>query len=444
MERGYLVHSRARNHCVGGFRGEVGAASLPQRLGVAVVNIIDPIYGRFETPKFLDPLVMAPEVRRLQEVRLINAPSPSLPALSDVRRFSHTLGVLFLALQNPHIGLTRHEVRALLASVLIHDAATPPFAHLLEYYLRDFFGWDHESAIRGLLTGHQTVENSAFQILPGEQIRFQKLCSRADIEFGLVLEIVGKTHRSSRLLFGVLDLDNLDNIARMAWAMGMQPNTNAFVTIARALSVDLDGGVLLSTANREQVGEWAALRRRVYEILVFDEPTVAAQAVLTKAIRRRFSQVSLDDITWLVRDKELVEYLSTEPETKQLMLKQFNSELPRQLLCLPVPGTLNSLGFSNRDEIIELIEKIAGEVVPDPTGYAFIDNGAFSKRLQFRDPASGEAWEHGEDSRSIVLYCFARVSESTARGVSEWLLHSVRAAIPGQTHDDAARRLSAS
>jgi HD superfamily phosphohydrolase len=145
--------------------------------------IHDPLYGAFEVPRFLDRLILAPEVRRLMGVRLLNAPSPSLPTLSEVRRFSHTLGVLRLALLNPHIGLTRDEVRALTATILIHDAATPPFAHLLEYYLKDRAGWDHESALPDLLTGHNLVGNTAHQILPGEQLKYKRLCDASKIDF---------------------------------------------------------------------------------------------------------------------------------------------------------------------------------------------------------------------------------------------------------------------
>src|SRR3569623_1384481 len=102
--------------------------------------IHDPLYGSFQVPAFLDSLIVAPEVRRLMNIRLLTAPSPSLPTLSEIRRFSHTLGVLRLSLINPHVGLTKEEVRALSAAFLILDAATPPFAHLVEYYLRDRSG----------------------------------------------------------------------------------------------------------------------------------------------------------------------------------------------------------------------------------------------------------------------------------------------------------------
>lgn len=395
----------------------------------------DAIYGRFEIPQFLGQLVVSPEVRRLADVRLINAPSPSLPALSEVRRFSHTLGVLYLALQNPHIGLTKEEVRALLAAVLIHDAATPPFAHLLEYYLGEAHGWHHEAAINDLITGHHSLENSALQILPGEQIKYQALCKRANVDFDLVLEIVRKEHPASRLLFGTLDFDNLDNILRMAWALGLDVDVATFVNLARELRVDIHGQLTLQTSLRNGVKEWAAIRKDVYDILVFDEALVASQAVLTRAIRTQFQDRHLEDIAVLLREQDFVEALSRDRTTKELMLRHFKTGLPKQVFMLQVPGTLTDLGFASRDEAIARIEQVGSGLLSDPFGYVFIDRGTFSKRLSFRDPDSGETWNEGDLSESVVFYCFARQSERISSAQLRDVNAALSSALTERIHD---------
>ena len=111
------------------------------------MQICDALYGRFGLPAFLDRLVLAPEFRRLSEVRLLNINSASLASLADVSRYSHTLGVLRLALLNPLIGLGAKELKAFLASIVVHDAGTPAFAHLFEYFLSERYGWDHELVV---------------------------------------------------------------------------------------------------------------------------------------------------------------------------------------------------------------------------------------------------------------------------------------------------------
>jgi HD superfamily phosphohydrolase len=114
--------------------------------------VYDALYGRFELPSFLTPLLTAPEFRRLAEVRLININSPALSALAEVRRYSHTLGVLRLAMENQFLNFGEDEHRALLASIIVHDAGTPAFAHLFEYQLAEQFRWNHETAVPAILT----------------------------------------------------------------------------------------------------------------------------------------------------------------------------------------------------------------------------------------------------------------------------------------------------
>ncbi len=102
--------------------------------------IVDPIYGRFSLREQVKTLCMTPEVRRLSQIRLLNTLSPTLATLGEIRRYSHTLGVLFLASQSKFLGdVTVREAFA--ASVLLHDIGTPPFGHLFEYHLRERLSW---------------------------------------------------------------------------------------------------------------------------------------------------------------------------------------------------------------------------------------------------------------------------------------------------------------
>ncbi|AWL99260.2 hypothetical protein [Bradyrhizobium amphicarpaeae] len=304
---------------------------------------------------------------------------------------------------------------------MIHDAATPPFAHLLEYYLKDRAGWDHEAALPDLLTGHNLFGNIAHQILPGEELRFKRLCSASKIDFELVLQIVRKEHPSSALLFGALDFDNLDNVLRMAWALGLSTQSASFLQIAREIGVSIDGKMLLSERNASSVEAWAETRRRVYDILVFDSITVATQAVLTKAISLLFNESAVSEIHWANRDQDFLDLLTRAPKTKDLMLRHFHQSLPSQVFALQVPGSLASLGFSSRDAAISLVEKLAQDEfgIKKPFGYAFVDKSAFSKKLEFTDPATRHRWNFGAASQSIVFYCFANEAERPPQPIQE-------------------------
>lgn len=395
--------------------------------------IYDPIYGRFETPPFLDEILSSPEVRRLSEIRLLNASTPSLATLGEIRRYSHTLGVVYLCLQNPHFGLSESEVKALLASVLVHDAGTPPFAHLLEYYLDDKFMWSHEGILPALLTGNAAPENAAHQVYRGIQICFRKLCERANIDFGLVLKIVKKEEPISKLIFGSLDFDNLDNVIRMAWALGLSPQRENVLLLASKLSVRSDGMVLLERRFSEAVEWWAKLRRQVYSIIVFDEPTSAAQAVLSRAIRIAIHKDTLQKEDWSRFDEDLIRFLSGKnPEAKDLLRSRYLGQLPECLFVAHAKGKLSDFRFSTRDQAAQKVEEFGKKAFGiDCLGFVFVDRGAFEKRLEFADPRTNESWVIGKKSESVVFYCFekttARLGKFDVASVAENFLKEIGA-----------------
>ncbi|MGO7770785.1 hypothetical protein ACC736_38555, partial [Rhizobium ruizarguesonis] len=50
--------------------------------------------------------------------------------------------------------------------------------------------------------------------------QLHKLCKAARIDYEIVIDILQGTHPSSRLIFGSVDFDNIDKVARMNWMMG--------------------------------------------------------------------------------------------------------------------------------------------------------------------------------------------------------------------------------
>lgn len=364
----------------------------------------DTIYGEFRLPSFLEPLIYAPEFQRLKSVRLLNIDSPTVAALSDVSRHSHTLGTLYLASQAGLLGHSREEVKALLAALIFHDVGTPPFGHLVEYQLRDRFGFSHEKILAKYIDGTHHPDTTSHQVGKGGRIRFAELCSKAGIDVGIVRSILTLEHPFSRLIFGDLDFDNLDNVARMAWFLGLRPDASQFIGLARELNVRFDGSVLLPKSAAENVKAWAACRRRSYDVLVFDSAAVARQAVVSEAIGicLREGTISADDWSWV--DDELLDHLGASPAAKTLLRRYYYNMPPRHAVHLRVSrGAMGSLPAPSVAR--EHAEAVLNEFYPGRTHftYVFADRGTFEKRVAFTCPSTDEQWSVGEQSLSLVV-----------------------------------------
>jgi HD superfamily phosphohydrolase len=370
----------------------------------------DSLYGRFELPSFLTPLLTAPEFRRLAEVRLININSPALSALADVRRYSHTLGVLHLATRNQFVNFGRDEHRALLASIIVHDAGTPAFAHLFEYQLTEQFKWDHESVVPAILTKQHHVDAGLHRFYASRRPEFEKLCRTAKIDFELVLAILDRRHPGSKLVFGSVDFDNLDNVARMNWMLGMRFDIDVVLQLAEALGVDANAPLLLSETQRPNLERWAALRRRAYEVLVFDGPTVAGQAVLSSLISEALRVKALSEVDWVYTDHQLLDVLQRiSPKAKDRIQRDFLGALPELRLIVQVTDVAHPIFRMSRDDIADLIKAFLNRSkIARTYGYSLRDRGTFEKKVTAIDPASGSMWSVGTRSDSLVLYGFGR------------------------------------
>ena len=378
---------------------------------VAIVIIRDALYGAFELPTFLNALVTAPEFRRLSEVRLININSITLSALADVRRYSHTLGTLRLAIGNPLANLGEDEHRAFLACVIVHDIGTPAFAHLFEYFLLDQFNWDHETVVPLILRREYHPDAASHQIYRSQIPQFEALCRKARVDFDLVLAILEGKHPASRLIFGSLDFDNIDNVARMNWMLGHRFDTERMISLASGLGVRGDTPLLLPKAQKPNVELWAELRRKAYDVLVFDGPTVAGQAVLSAAISEALADNVIATEDWYHPDADLIKIIrDNSPKGKQRLDRDFFGTVPELMMISHLKEHSHPLQHVSRESVIGLIEEFLYQRLNAKRayGYCLRDRGTFEKQIDAVDPENGDAWTVGSRSDSLIVYGFAK------------------------------------
>ncbi len=380
------------------------------------MKIYDPLYGAFYPPPLAAKLILSPEIRRLSQIRLLNTLTPSLATLGELRRFSHTLGVLhlFSHWKDKHSArFSRNDIDSLEVAILLHDVATPPFGHLFEYILKEEQGWDHEKASSELFRRYHAPENSGQQIFAGQTPKIYRIIQKLRLPNEAIEEILEKRHRLHALIMGSLDFDNIDNVWRMAWALGLTKSSSNAVELASSITVTNDGGLVVPSSSRKLLLEWAELRKKIYEILVFDTNTVAGQAVLTKALRIAIKDGVLTADSWTLIDEDILRVLSQHPSTKKMITQQYLGELPNPLITLQLKWKNTPLFESPREEIQSAVCRALEQVVKgELLVYVFKEKGSFSKRIVLFNEF-GDMEEFGETTRSLIVYIFG--SENTCK-----------------------------
>jgi HD superfamily phosphohydrolase len=404
---------------------------------VQSMRLYDPLYGVVELPNWLHPVILSPEVQRLRDVRLINTKTLSCPALSDTRRFSHVVGVCSLATRlgsRIRKAWSQAEERAFIVASLVHDVATPAFGHLFEYLYNAIGNWNHEEFVENVIKGNYRKEKRYHQMYFGYALRLYDILSDLDIDKDLVLDLITGRNALGQLLAGSIDIDNIDNVYRMATMLGIRCNTDDAIQLVDSMIPTRDG-LVLREAAKPLIHTWQELRRRIYNFLAFDVAALGGQVMLTDCITLALRDGSLDEGHWFYTDEQLTRFLAEKPETKDIINRFAVGDLyqPIYIGWYSVPkGELDLREPRNRDNLIRNLElRLApqaaaslleenkkekrkqmrmGRLKKTPCStYVFYDNGTFSKDLavQFESP-SGDL-EHAcmsSRSQSTVVAVF--------------------------------------
>jgi HD superfamily phosphohydrolase len=239
------------------------------------ISLRDALYGSVRVSGWAAALLEAAPFQRLAGVSLSDVPGPLLFGQPFPSRLDHAIGVYHLT------RLARPRDRALQAAALAHDLGHGPFSHLTEPLMLDQLGIDHEQRSARLIL----VVRDAL----APWIRRYLGWLDWD-EVAALVQGQGGDGRGA-LLNGLLDYDNVDNIARFLVASGLGAPGYDPVTLARGLSLSVDDPsataatpVLLSAAAADDARAWQHDRRIVYDYLRRGEHNLALRAMLRKAI----------------------------------------------------------------------------------------------------------------------------------------------------------------
>ena len=386
--------------------------------------ISDSLYGGFELPDWCERIILTPEVQRLRGIRLINTSSPTLTSLSDVRRYTHSIGVLKLAIDfSEKNGLSQSDAKLIGTAAICHDLGTPPFGHLFEYLLKATQGWSHENMVSSILDGTYRPEGRFSQILRGRELTLGKRLRNLGVDTGTVGTIAAGGGEFGQLVAGSLDFDNIDNIARMAQMLGIRGFSGAEAeSLVSEFSIH-SGSVAISHQATLGIQNWTEVRRSVYRLLALDETNLAGQSMLTDCLTEALALGEVDANDWFWTDEWLLYRLEQISQVKAT-IQRFNSGDLFETIFLgwyDVPqGPVDYRHPTHRETLRGALEEVT-RIPCSP--YVFYDRGTFSNKLQLRysDGTDVNCTVSSETSQSTIIGVF-----SPRREVSPKLFPRIR------------------
>jgi hypothetical protein len=291
------------------------------------VSVQDALYGRISFDAPFSLLLSAPIVQRMRHIRLSNIDSIDLPGIANLSRYEHVLGVAHLAsIAGFRPSLTVSERLVLDAAAVLHDWAITSFGHLVEEAF-NYVGakFEHEKQLAALAAGESAEEIGGVehrQILGGREIGLYpwigKIVSAPFEQERMLTAITDHIKgdgKYGRVIAGTIDLDNIDNVTRMAYHMGIVHDGELAVQLARAI-VGVDEQTRAPIFAPEAVASieaWLALRHAVYTLLMLSEGDFAGKLMLIAATVAAYEGGQIRSADWSMTDGQFFESLRTSP-----------------------------------------------------------------------------------------------------------------------------------
>ncbi len=292
---------------------------------MSLKQITLPIFGKVEIPEIIYKILLLPEVQRLRQISLSNIDSCSLTAIGGVSRFEHSIGTAILAWKlSKKLKLDNAFSSELILAAGLHDVSAPGLGHLFEEGCK-LAGetFDHEKRLREIIFEEG---NPHYQAYLGREIGCRKLIDKLNVTSQSVFDAIAGDGRCNIAINGSIDLDNIDNVARMLSRLGViipYKEVLSFIDI-----FDISNGSISICVDKIYLFEkWLSYRKQLYNILMLETTDFVAKSMtkLAVSIALKDKIITLDD--WHLTDQELfrklISYSKTEDLIQKLLLGQY-------------------------------------------------------------------------------------------------------------------------
>ena len=273
-----------------------------------------------ELTRLLSELINSPEINRLRNMRQMNFDVPLIQELGRSRRLPHSIGVAHIALELAlRAGLSFGECQILLAASIMHDAAIPPYGHLVESEFKNLgVGFKHETRVAELIRGVVNNNNQYLEIFPKKALQVLNILHRFGIEPDAVIEAICPSKGRKSPISADIDLDNIDNVHRMAVMLGWPGAAENLRSIKAEVSLNGLGEMSFSSRSIPSLERWLDFRQRIYTMIIAHPECIPYNALQTDLVRMAIKDKIISPDDWYLSEPEFEEELRRRDGTKAL------------------------------------------------------------------------------------------------------------------------------
>jgi uncharacterized protein len=224
----------------------------------------------------------------------------------------------------------------------------------------------------------------------------------------------------------MLDLDNIDNVVRLAYHVGVAERSDAGICLALARDLGLhNGGLSMSRKSIEALSRWQEIRRELYKLLLHDWAEFSAKAMLTAMMEHAVEQQIIGADSWRLTDDELLSYLTHQVGEGQLI-----GEIGRRLtvgdlytpLVLWSSPDINAYRQLSGVDFKRLVERRLSAVLKTRCLFhVILDSGKTERKIKIHVREDEVDREFGRDSKELLIGLFMSrpTAFATARARAE-------------------------
>lgn len=351
----------------------------------------------------LADLIDSPEIHRLRNMRQMNFDVPLIQELGRSRRLPHSIGVTYLAVELAHkSGLDLKGTKELLAAALLHDAAIPPYGHLVESELKRLDpSFSHEETLSRMIRGVLNEENDYLEIVFDKQLRLASILRKHDVDQDAVINLVHPQKGIHSAISSDIDIDNIDNVHRMAAMLGWDDAKENIKSIRSGTKLSPKRGLCFSDETIPHLKRWLDFRQRIYTLIIAHPECIPYNALQSDLVRQAVKNGVITTSDWYKTEPEFEEDLRNNPHTRALA-RQLISGCEYHLIDYVWFKNFRAKNKRRNGEIAEYLSSAIDSPVKDASYFIWNESGLISRRINVQT-YSNKTVSLGDDSTSCIV-----------------------------------------